>query len=484
MATSRNTCNTFIDLNGIPYFNAEYLDARCIQQIDRSAIFSQITVDTTEPLRAIIDINVDDIGVSTKGDLNALGNRTKQKNLLKMINNHAERLGHRLPTLRKGLIVQVNYQIENAKTSKVIRSAVDNFRIENRSYFLDINSSDLNDNRVITCFCDTEVSSMSEFTHGFEPMNLRITNVQLYYEMCKDDIRSPRCMKPHQICNDAHRRDSLCGMDVMKHDCHPINCDYYMHKNMQSVQYIGDPECHHHHHEYCDNPLIANPSWSLINRFYHFDNDAHDMIIHGQEVYNRNTDTVWIPCGTVVVNRLFMINPAHRLVFKFCIWKNDLTVVDDTKMIADTLKVPSDNIDFDMTDTDTALPHRPPHFIHPDDDTFRRILENIQHTDKDQNHRINQLVNVSNTMGSNIEQLAECVGTIQESINKILDKLGMTTPPSEDPPIDETDPTNPGPGHQDEDDDEYEDLDNPDTNTQDPPTKPGKPDYELDDDLG
>ena len=440
MATSHNTCNTFIDLNGIPYVNAEYLDNTTIQQIDRSAIFSQITVDTQEPMRAIIDIRVDDIGTNISGALNSQGNNTKQKALLKMIAQHAERLGHKLPTLRKGLIVRVNYQIENAKTGRVVRSAIDDFRVENRQYFLDINSSNLNDNAVITCFSDTEVSSLSEFTHGFEPMNIRITNVQLFYEAVQDDIRDPMCHQSmiHHHCN--HMDEHIC--------CHghhnPDLENYYMHKNMQNVHCMYEPNpCNYYGAK--DVPMIANPSWCNVNRFYHFENDGRDLIIHGQEVYSNRTKVTLIPCGTVRVNRLFMINPAHRLVFKFCIWKNDITVVDNTSMIADALGATCHNMHIDMTDTDTALGKPLPHFIHPDDETFKRLFHKLQETDLDQNHNINQLIDITNSLSSTMMVLQSTVSSMQESINAILNRLDMNKPSEdESPAIDPTDPLNPG----------------------------------------
>ena len=441
MATSHNTCNTFIDLNGIPYLNAEYLDNRSIQQIDRSAIFSQITVDTQEHMRAVIDIHVDDIGTNVNGALNAQGNNTKQKCLLRMISQQAERLGHRLPTLRKSMIARVNYQIENAKTGRVIRSAVDDFRLNDRQYYLDINSSNLNDNSVITCFCDTEVSTLSEFTHGFEPMNIRITNVQLYYEAVKDDLRMPTCgdvmMHHHHHC---HYLD--------EHACHghrnPDMENYYMHKNMQNVHYMCEPNpCNNYGAR--DIPMIANPSWCHINKFYHFENEGSKIIIHGQEVYDNRTTVTLIPCGSVRVNRLFTINPAHRLIFKFCIWKNDITVVDNTSMIAKALNVKCHDDDIDMTDTDTSLGmHYHHHHIHPDDETFKRVISGLQQTDLDQNNNINQLINITNSLSSTIMVLQNTVSSMQESITAILNRLDMNKPnEDESPAIDPTDPLNP-----------------------------------------
>lgn len=435
MATSHNTCNTFVDLNGIPYLNAEYLDNTKIQQIDRSAIFSQINIDNSEPMRTVIAINVDDIGTTASGALAAQGNNTKQKALLKMVSQYAERAYHKLPTLRKGMVVRVNYQLENAKTGRIIRSAIDDFRIENREYYLDINSSNLNDNSVITCFADTEVSTLSEFTHGFEPMNLRITHVNLFYETVQDDFPSH--------CHPPRYRHHHCDCDHGYDRPYPEMDNYYIHKNCQNQHFMDAPDpCNYYGAK--DVPMIANPSWNLINRFYHFENKGKDIIIHGQEVYNNRTHVNLIPCGTVSVNRLFMINPAQRLIFKFCVWKNDITVVDDTTMIGQALGAPYQDINIDMTDTDTCLCRPLPHFIHPDDETFRRLFASLQQTDIDQNHNINQLINVTNTLSESLTALQDTISTMQKSITDISKKLNIDTSDGDkDPAIDDKDPLNP-----------------------------------------
>ena len=71
--------NLFVSLNGIPYLVAEYLDRNDLQQLDSSLVKSSIYVDQTESMRAIIDINVDDIGKKNSGTLATRGNRAKQR---------------------------------------------------------------------------------------------------------------------------------------------------------------------------------------------------------------------------------------------------------------------------------------------------------------------------------------------------------------------------------------------------------------------
>ena len=81
--------NAFIDLNGIPYLLAEYLDRNNFQQIDRSQIKSEIIVDQSESMRAVIDVSIDDIGKRASDGYPAIiGNTTKHTNLLKMISDN------------------------------------------------------------------------------------------------------------------------------------------------------------------------------------------------------------------------------------------------------------------------------------------------------------------------------------------------------------------------------------------------------------
>ena len=77
--------NGFIDLNGVPYLLGEYLNKRTFQQVDRSVIKSEINVDLSEAMRAVIDINIDDIGKrASDGYPSIVGNNSKYNQLLNM----------------------------------------------------------------------------------------------------------------------------------------------------------------------------------------------------------------------------------------------------------------------------------------------------------------------------------------------------------------------------------------------------------------
>lgn len=321
--------NVFVDLNGVPYLLAEYLDRETFQHVDRSVIRSEIVIDQSDAMRAIIDINIDDIGKrATDGLLSVVGNTTKQNKLIKSIEVHNEQMHHQLRVLRRGIIMRINYQLENCRTGQVIRSMVEDLRINDRNYFLDINSNDINDNAIIVNFCDTLVSTINNFTHGRDRMLLRITNIQMLYECVHPSPRMP------------HIKQSMCyNTDGIIPQGHHDDIDYFKyHDKMQNHHIIGNPGCCHD--GLTDSGLVSPMMWSSFNRFYQFDNNYEDIILHGQEINDPLCKTSLIPCGTIVVNRTFIINPGHRLIFKFCIWKNDCVIVNDTTRVIQALKAP------------------------------------------------------------------------------------------------------------------------------------------------
>lgn len=428
----RHHTNAFIDLNGVPYLLAEYLDRNNFQQVDRSLIKSEIFVDQTESMRAIIDISIDDIGKRASDGLpSIIGNNTKQKNLLKMITDNFEMMDHHFNVLRRGIVLRVNYQLENYRTRQVIRSMVEDLRITDRNYYLDINPRNINDNAIIVNFCNSMISTINEFTHGRDRMVIRITNIQMFYECLKTSPKVPRI------------KQSLSYVpypDLYLPSVYGNEMDYYKyHDSMQHHHFIGNaPGYDYSDYGNEDVSMISPPSWSMFSRFYRFDHGGRDIILHGQEINDPMAKVVFLPCGTVRVNRTFMINPGHRLIFKFCIWKNDLTVVSDTTMIAHTIKAPLiedcyDNIcDHDHGEHHCGHHHHHKHeedIINPDYDTIVRLLREGRRIDEKQNCVINTLVGI------------------------VRDLQDMISPPTEDP----DDPNNPG---TDENPDENPDGDN------------------------
>ena len=414
--THHNHVNTFIDLNGVPYILAEYMDRNSFQQIDRSQIKSEINVDKSDAMRAIIDVSIDDIGRrASDGYPNIIGNNAKIKKLLKMINDSKEMLDGNLSVLRRGIVVRVDYQLENYTTRQVIRSMTETFRIIDRNYFLDINPRNIQDNAIIVNFCNTLVSTITEFTHGQDPMMFRVTNIHLSYEVVKPSPKMPRVKqtvgyKPNQYpipnCKMSDN-DIYCYHDAMQN--HHVMPSYDPNSYMPE-----DP----------NNLMPSN--WAVPNRFYHFDLKRNDIILNGQEINDPMTKTALIPCGTIRVNKAFMINPGHRIIFKFCIWKNDVSIVDDIKPVAQALGIPTYDYDNSHNCGHIECNHHcnpiPP--VDTTDQDYINLLRMIQEMQYDNRRQTKAIIDLRNQLGS------------------VMEIIKDLTPPEE--PIEPEEPEEPG----------------------------------------
>lgn len=414
--------NAFVDLNSIPYILGEYLDRRTFREVDRSAIKSEINVDTSEAMRAVIDINIDDIGKrASDGFPSVLGNSTKFQNLLRMIGDYvAGGYNRQLNILRKGIVIRVNYQLENITTGHVIRSMSEDFRINNRGYFIDINPKDINDNAIIINFSDTMVSAVDQFTHGIDRMGVRVTSLQMFYEVVQRKVCSPT-IKNMGSCH-HHLLPTVYGNEEDM---------YTYHSKMQSHQYLGYPSGYDH----CPSSVIP-PSWVAFNTFYHFDECNGDIILHQQEIDDPRYQVSLIAAGTVSINRSFVINPASRLIFKLNIWKNDLTVVNNAIPIAQILQIPIIGHHCGDSNNDCNCDHhhhyhdgtigdhcKPP--INPDQETLIRLYRELQIVNDRQNGMINYLMT---------------------RIDSIDEKLSSMLPPVEEDPGNNNEVPTPTPG--------------------------------------
>lgn len=420
--------HVFVDLNGFPYLLAEYINRNKLQHVDRSCISSGITVDTSDAMRAIIDIKINDIGERSDCTPNIIGNNTKQKRLLNIISNHSNRLDGKLPVLKSGIIIRVNYQLENQRTRQVLRSMVEDLRIFERNYFIDINRLNFNDNAIVVNFASSIVSSINEFTHGRDRMIIRITNVQMFYESVNSGQSLPRIkqsLTPHQ--NDFYTESVIPG----------TNEEYFYHQELQHRHYIGDPPMYI---GYDEGSKLYPPSWAMFNEYYHFDQDGRRIIFHFNEIYDPLRKVNMIPCGTVAVNRTFIINPGHRLIFKFSIWKNDVTAIFDTLNVAKALKAKFYNCcndhHHDNYHDDRDHSHKcdcnhygkppinePPHHDHHRPDEYNQLI-NMLYDERKQNE----------TNGKLISELLDKIKILEDKLNN------SETNPGE-PPLIPDDPT-------------------------------------------
>lgn len=388
--------NAYLDLDGVPYVLAEYIDRREIKQIDHSWIKSEIHVDQNEAMRAVVHISIDDIGRRASDGLPSIvGNRTKKDRFIKLIQNNIQMLDHQLGVVRRGLIMRVRYQVENAATGHVMRTMTEDLRIPNREYFLYINPRQVDDNGIVTNFADTLVSTINDFVHGRERMVMRITKVQMLYE----GIRPDRYVNSWMSHPGSSRYPW--GKDKRTQE-------YYYHDEVQHKQYLhNDGRYHIDNH---DDEDVCPPDWMMLNRYYHFDHDGRDLCLHFSEINDKSANVVLIPCGTVNVNKRFMVNPGHRIVFQFSVWKNDLVSINDSRPIAHALRAPyiPDYV-YDKPDDckcDDDMPFdKHDHVINPDQDALMDIIHNTNDANMRQNHAINDLTKMIMDLQARIDDM-------------------------------------------------------------------------------
>lgn len=370
--------NAFIDLDGIPYLLGIYMDRCNFQMVDRAMIQSGIYVDTTESMRAVIDIQIDDIGKKNMdGDLNARTNKQKLQDLIEGIRQMALAGKMELPVLCNSMIARINYRLENNRTGHVIRTMSEDVRITNRSTYLDINQNNIDDQALLSNFNDTIISTINQFTHGRDMMILRVTSIRLFYEMLRPDPLTPSVRK--QVAPSINQAYN-CGYGSL--------LDY--HEAVQNQHFLGDAD-------YRGND-VTPPDWSLFERFYHFEDNGSFIALHTQEINDPRVRTILVPCGKVDVNRAFVINPGHRIIFKFSIWKNDMVLMNDTSIVAKLLRAP-------------VLPgkyhhHHHHHHCDPYHDVLSLCSDGLQ-MDYNQNSVINRLNNVIADLQDRIEVIEE-----------------------------------------------------------------------------
>lgn len=397
--------NVFIDLNGIPYLVAEYVDKNKLFPVQSSELKNEVFVDERDrdALRTVISVNIADF--PTRGsDLYPyiVGNNRKYENLLNMISCLPDNYNHKLDVLLPQLVVQINYQLENAKTGHLMRSMVDTYDLNDRNYAFYINPYDVTDNAILSNFTDTRVTGINHFTHGREPMQFRITNISLKYKVLDRD--QYKC-KPKTV-HDVHR----------------------YHRYNERDHILGEPRDRRYHYD----EDIMPPSWSMLSQFYHFEDDGHRIVLQEDEIHHPGVKYYEIPCGRIFVNRTFLINPGQRIIFKFCIWKNDITIVDDTIDVAAAIKAPISN----CGPCHKPMSQHPQYHIHPkpicveNTATDHRLIQEFE-----KNNRVNRYQSEQiDYNNKRIDTLIDVVNTLIDTIksnhedNELPDKIENDKP--------------------------------------------------------
>ena len=279
--------NAFLDIRGYPYILNDYLEDVAFKQIDQSVISNNITITNTETNRSIVDISIDDTKPIS-------GNRVKYAKLIETVFKNVRRDQQNiLPVLQKVLVVHVNYQLENQRTGKILKSATERLAVKNRDYYLDINVHSISDNAMDSClitnFNDSMTTTVTEFLHGSETMICRITGIELFY---------PAVTHHHHHHKHPHHNLKMNDVKLYDHVCH----DY---------QY---------------------------NDLYHFENHGTDIHLHQEEIEDKAGDSLTlIPVGSVELDKSFIVNTARKITFRYSIWKADTIMVKNTKRIEEIL---------------------------------------------------------------------------------------------------------------------------------------------------
>jgi hypothetical protein len=347
-------------------------------------------------------------------------------------------MNHQFNTLRRGIIVRVNYQIENSHTGQILRKMSEDLRIFDREYYLDINGRDINDNALITNFSSTLVSTVNSFTYGMEQMLFRITKVQLFYETLRADVPKAKQLQQCQPYREAWPE----GVPYNPIPEYLFSNDkniWNYHNEHQRVQRIGGPE------SLTTNGLISPPLMSSFNRFYHFTQSGDNIILHAQEINDPRAQIALLPCGVIHVNRRFVINPGHRIVFRINIFKNDCMIVNDTTEIAKVLQVPFledayDNTDEVVSNINTNVP------VVPAASTNKEQDINFEEFDS----KIMKLQNGDIQLKNEIDTIKFQLNGIYNAINKLTDLYNNNE--ILNPPIESEIPETPSEGDTDNSD--------------------------------
>lgn len=287
--------NGFIDVREAPYLLGEYIQDDQFIPLPLSEINNGTSI-STENRTSVVTIDIDQTYKDEEENIFIKGNNQKTLELEDMITNMRDHLmKHDFGIIRKGLLVRINYRLENAVNGKIIKSVTENFKIYRAGLYSYALPSSVNDIGVINKYSDSVVSTINQFTHGTDGLKLRVNTIKLFYES----------VIPHPPYCDLYPPHYPYGYPMVDPNipCHPVNHNY-------------------------------------MNNFFHYGSSNKDIFLN-ETAIDDERKFVLIPCGSVFINKAFNVMPSHRIIFRINVWKNDLTVVPDTSTIASLLNIPA-----------------------------------------------------------------------------------------------------------------------------------------------
>ena len=289
--------NGFIDIKGKPYLLGYYLNSYRYQDLDSSVLSSGISLDTSVNNLAVININIDQTDHSELNEPLLKGNAEKRDELEQMVMANREFIAHnRFSIIKKGLVARINYRLESQRSGRVIKTVTENLVIYDSGYYHYSEGAFAADPALVVNYSDSVISMINQYTHGVDPLVIRINTVHLFYEVVPGYVRKPK------------QRDS-------------------------SMITFGYPVVA----PACSSPRF-NHRLDGITRYYNFGSNNSDIFLNQSEIDSCKF-TELVPCGSFYINKAFTVVPNQRIVFKLSVWKNDLTVVSDTYRLANILGI-------------------------------------------------------------------------------------------------------------------------------------------------
>lgn len=300
MDTTGRKVNGFISVKSKPYLLGYYLNNYQYIPLDTAVLSNGVAIDTSVDGQALIEINIDQTRKAGDGTPLLVGNSEKKEELEAQVMNYREFIAHnRFSVIRKGLVVRINYRLENQRTGVPIKTVTEDFKIFDSGFYSYSAGVNAADPAVVVNFSDSIIASVNQFTHGVDPIVIRINSVHLYYEVLSPLFEAPR------------RRDV----------------------SLMTFGYpLLQPPCG------CRSNHIDDPRFRGFNNLYRFGTDNNDIFLNQTEI-DTSKRVELLECGAFYLNKSFVVVPTQRILFKVSVWKNDLTVVSNTYRIANILGI-------------------------------------------------------------------------------------------------------------------------------------------------
>lgn len=294
--------NAFVLVGSKPFLLGYYLNNYQYNNLDTSLLSNGISIDTSVDGQALITINIDQTKKAGDGTPILTGNAEKREELEQAVMSRREFIAHnRFPVIKKGLVVRINYRLENQRTGVPIKSVTEDFKIYDSGFNYFAEGVNAADPALVVNFSDSVIASVNQFTHGVDPVVLRVNTVHLYYEGIMPGIPKPK----------TPRNVSLMtfGYPVLQPPC-----------------------------DFKDNKHLEDPRFKSINNLYRFGSDNSDIFLNQSEI-DLAKRVELIECGAFYINKAFVVSPVQRILFKVSVWKDDMIVVSDTYRIANILGI-------------------------------------------------------------------------------------------------------------------------------------------------